>query len=170
MEAQQQTGNYIIPTFWKFSADYYPLCCCICNWENIRIVPKVIPPVLLCWPTSEIDDEGMEVEAEPSYPYAVTFCCYVTNGSRGAVWQNGTWQGSAYEAKVCHWIPPCKKNIAPTDIHQYLLNIYGLQTMAVSTVRRWVICSSCGGSRSSPMVHFCLFVCLFLQAWHASFC
>ena len=40
----------------------------------------------------------------------MTCCCSVTGGSRGAVWQNGVWHGSAYEAKGCHWIPPCRKN------------------------------------------------------------
>ena len=37
-------------------------------------------------------------------------CCCVTDGSRGEVWQNGVWCGSADEEKVCHWIPPCGKN------------------------------------------------------------
>ena len=57
--------------------------------------PKVMPPVLLNWPTSEAG--GMAVEAKPSHQYAVTFCCCETDGSRVAVWH-----GSAYEAKVCH--------------------------------------------------------------------
>ena len=42
--------------------------------------------------------------------FNIMFCCHVTDGSRGAVWQNGVWHGSAYVAKVCHWIPPCSKN------------------------------------------------------------
>ena len=52
----------------------------------------------------------MAVEAEPSQQYSVVFCCHVTDGSRGAVWQNGIWYGSAYEADVCHWISPCGRN------------------------------------------------------------
>ena len=52
----------------------------------------------------------MAVEAEPSHQYPITCCCCVTDGSRGAVWQNAVWHGSLYEAKVCHWIPPCGKN------------------------------------------------------------
>ena len=37
-------------------------------------------------------------------------CCCVTDGSRGAVWQNGVWHESADETKVYHWISPCGKN------------------------------------------------------------
>jgi len=28
---------------------------------------------------------GMAVEAEPSHQYSITFCCHVTDGSKGAV-------------------------------------------------------------------------------------
>jgi len=34
----------------------------------------------------------------------------MTDGSRRAVWQNGVWDESAYEAKMWHWIPPSRKN------------------------------------------------------------
>ena len=37
-------------------------------------------------------------------------------------------------AKVCDWIPPCRK-IAPTDIHRCLLNVYREQAVDISTVR-----------------------------------
>ena len=49
-------------------------------------------------------------EGELSHPYSLKFCCHVTDGSKGALWQNSIWHGSAYEAKVCHWIPACRKN------------------------------------------------------------
>ena len=52
---------------------------------------------------------GMAVEAQPSHQYSTTFCCCVTDGSRGAVWQNSIWHWSGYEAKMCHWIPLCGK-------------------------------------------------------------
>ena len=68
-------------------------------------------PVLWCWSTVWEEDVGdMAVEVEPSYQYSITCCCCVTDGSRGALWQSGVWHGSAYEAKVCHWIPPYGKN------------------------------------------------------------
>jgi len=67
-------------------------------------------PILLCWPrTSEADVGDMAVETEPSRQYSVIFCCHATRDSRGAVWQNGVWHGSAYEAKVCNWVLPCGK-------------------------------------------------------------
>ena len=46
----------------------------------------------------------MAVNTEPSYQYSITFCHYETDGSRGVVWQNDIWHGSAYEVKVCHGI------------------------------------------------------------------
>jgi transposase len=36
------------------------------------------------------------------------------------------------------------EKIAPNDIHQRLLNVYGDQTVDVSTARRWVACFSSG--------------------------
>jgi len=76
-----------------------------------RAAPKLMPLILLCWPTtSEANVVYMAVEVEPSRQYSVKFCCRATDDSRGAVWQNGVWHGSAYETKVCNWIPPCGKN------------------------------------------------------------
>ena len=50
----------------------------------MRAALKVMPPILLYWPTVlEVDVGGMAVEAEP------TFCCHATDGSSGAVQQNG---------------------------------------------------------------------------------
>ena len=55
-------------------------------------------------------------------PIFHTFCC-VTDGSRGAVWQIGVWHRSVYGAKVCHWIPPCRK--------------YGIR-WRLSTLAKWL--------------------------------
>ena len=50
----------------------------------MRGAPKVMPPILLCWPTtSEANVGGIAVEAEPSHQYSVTFCGCETGGSRG---------------------------------------------------------------------------------------
>ena len=119
----------------------------------MRDAPKVMPPIR-CWlTTSEVDIYGMAVDDEPSHKYSVTFCYHVTDGGRGAAWQNGIWHGSAYEAKVCHWIPPWGKIIAPIDSHWLLLNVYGDQTVDVRTVRCCVIHFSSDGSNSiSPLL------------------
>jgi len=80
-----------------------------------------MPPTLRCWPmTSEADVGAMAVEAEPSHQYPVTFCCHETNGSRGAIWDNGIWCGNVDEAKGCSWIPPCGKN--GTHWHSLMLS------------------------------------------------
>ena len=79
---------------------------------HMRASPKVMPPMLLCWYTmSEADVGGTVVEVERSHQHSTAFCCCVIDGSRGAVWQNGIWHGSAYEAKMCHWIPLCRRNV-----------------------------------------------------------
>ena len=97
--------------------------------------------VLWYWPmTSEADVGAMAVEVEPSHQYSVTFCCCVTDGSRGAVWQNDVWHGCADEARCATEFLHAEK-MAPINIHQHLLNIYGVN---VSTVRQWVMHFSSG--------------------------
>ena len=62
-----------------------------------------MPPVLLYWPTnSEVEAGGMAMEIKPSHQYFVTCYCHMTDGSRGAVGQNGISHENAYEVKVCH--------------------------------------------------------------------
>ena len=66
-----------------------------------------MPPILLCWTmTLEVDVDGTAAEAELPHQYSIIFCCPLTDGNSGTVWQNGIWHGSAYVAKVCHQIPP----------------------------------------------------------------
>ena len=36
--------------------------------------PKVMAPILFCWPTMSEADVGMAVEFEPSHQYAIPFC------------------------------------------------------------------------------------------------
>jgi len=43
---------------------------------------------------------GMVVVVEPSHQHSVTFCCHVTEGSRGAVWQNGVCHRSVWTRGV----------------------------------------------------------------------
>lgn len=46
-------------------------------------------PILTCLPTTlEVDVAGMAVDVELSHQYHITFHCHVTDGSKGAVWQN----------------------------------------------------------------------------------
>jgi len=54
--------------------------------KTTRAVPKLMPPILLCWlTTSEANIVDMAVEVEPSRQYSVKFCCRATDDSRGAV-------------------------------------------------------------------------------------
>ena len=74
---------------------------CVCDYVsvcvNLSAAPKVMPPLLLCWPKIPVADVGdMAVEVEPS------FKCYhhATDGSREVAWQYGFRQDSVSEAKV----------------------------------------------------------------------
>jgi len=50
-----------------------------------KATPKVMPPILLCWPTtSEVDVGDMVVKTEPSHQDSITFCCYVADDRREA--------------------------------------------------------------------------------------
>ena len=52
----------------------------------MRVTPKLMPPVLLCWPVIlEADVGDMAVEVEPFHQYSIKFCCRATDDSRGAV-------------------------------------------------------------------------------------
>lgn len=53
---------------------------------SMRAAPKLIPPILLYWSMmSGVNVGGMAVDVEPSHRYSVTFCCCLTDGSRGAI-------------------------------------------------------------------------------------
>ena len=58
----------------------------------------------------EADVGDMAVEVELFCQYSITFCCCLTDSSRGTAWQNGIWHGNVHEAKVWDWTPSCGKN------------------------------------------------------------
>jgi len=116
------------------------VCCVFCRvlWaivhksagclNNTRATTKVMPPMLLCWLLmSEVGVGGMAVEGEPSHQYPDAFCCCMTDGSRGAFWQNGVWHGSVYEAKVWNWTPLGGKICTYWHSSKFLLSVYGNQ-------------------------------------------
>ena len=113
---------------------------------------KVMPPILLCWPTMSVaDGGGMAVKVEPSHQYSISCCCCMMDGSIGAVWQNGVWHGNAYEEKGCHWIPPCEKNGTHWHSSTFVVclwrpNSEHEHSEVVS------VCFSSGDSRSPPSV------------------
>jgi len=75
---------------------------------------------------SEVDVGGMAVKVKPFHQYSVRFCCHVT----------------------LH-----VEKIAITDVHQCLLNIYGNQTVDVSTVRQKMAHFSGGDSKVKEKLH-----------------
>ena len=104
----------------------------------MRAELKVTPSILLCQPTtSEADVGGTAVQVEPSHQYSFTFCCHVTDGSRGAAWQDSIWHGSAYKAKVQDGTPSFRKSHL-LIFHWCLLNSDGDPTVDTSTMRQWL--------------------------------
>ena len=71
---------------------------------------------------SEVDVGGIAVEAEPSHQYPITFCCCVTDGNRGADVEVRMKQRCATE--FLH-----SEKVVPSDIHRWLLDIAGDQTV-----------------------------------------
>jgi len=134
----------------------FSLCC---------YVPEVMPPTLLCWSTmSEVAVGGMAVDVESSHQYSLTFCCCVTDGNRGAVWQNDVWHGSAYKAKDWNWIPLCGKS----GMHWHSLTCWTFMETQQWEWAQWnsewcisAVVVLTGG-------HLCW--CRFWQAWHAGSC
>jgi len=78
--------------------------------------------------TSEADVSGMAVEVEPSHQYSIMFCCCVTAEGQSDRMVHIK-QGSGIE--FLH-----VEKMAPIDTYWCLLNIYGDQTMDVSTVKQ----------------------------------
>ena len=51
--------------------------------------PKLMPPILLCWPTTpEVDVGSMVVDAKPSHQYSI--CCDARNSSRDQIVDEST--------------------------------------------------------------------------------
>ena len=110
-----------------------------------RATPKVMLPALFYWSIMKV------VEVEPSWQYSITFCCHMAGGNRRAVWQNGIWYVSEYEAKVVNWIPPSGKTNG-THWLKWLLNTDGNQTVNVNTLKWWMVYLSSGDSGSPPLM------------------
>ena len=94
-----------------------------------------MPPILLYW-SSGIHQRWCwwyGSRGWTSHQYSVTFCSCVTDGSRGAVWQNGVRHGSAYEAKVCYIEFLHVEKMAPIGIQWLSLNVSEDQTVDVSS-------------------------------------
>ena len=109
----------------------------------------------------------MAVEVELSHSYLLTFGCCVTAAERQSGRMASDMEAHMKQRCVTEFLHVEK--MAPTDIHQHLLNIYGDQTVDVSTVRQWVVCFSSGDSdvEEEPCLRQ---PCRFLQAWHAGSC
>jgi len=112
----------------------------------MRAAPKVMPPILICFPTtSEMDVGGMAVEVQPSHRCSITCCCHVTDDSWEEVWQNGAWHGCVYEPKVWNWISACGKT--PLTFTNACWTFMETK-QNVSTVRQWVVHFSSNSSYS----------------------
>ena len=140
------------------------------NW-TMRAALKVVPSVLLCWrKTSEVDVGDMAVTVERSHQYSVTCCCCATDGSRGAVWQNGVWHGSADESQACHWIRPFlwEKKCHPLTFRDvWLTSMEIKKRMGTRWSGGWCVLAVTLWHENKPLSRQ---PCRFLWAQHAGFC
>jgi len=156
--------NYLVIAQFQFSLMVTHFLVCLVKIWSTRAAPKVMPLILVCWITmSEVDVGGVAVVVEPSHQHPMTFCCCVTDGSRGAVWHNGVWRGSVYEAKGVElnssmW----KKQYQLIFLDACWMLKKTKQWMWAHWSRRWCV------SAVVTAGHFCC--CRFLQAQHAGSC
>ena len=148
---------------WRQSRAYQNEWAEILKAWSMRAALKVVPPILLCWPTVSKEDVGdMAVEAEPSHQYPIPLCCRVTDGSRGTIWHSGIWHRSAYEAKVWNWIPSCRKEWHPSTFTDSFWMFMGTKLWLWT---QWG--SECCISIVMTVTVGYLWLCTFLRAWNA---
>ena len=111
------------------------------NLEN-RVALKVMPSILLCIRAYEANVGGTAAEVEPSHWYSVTCCCPVQMAAEG----HSDWMVSdmgVHMEQRCGIEFLHVERSAAINIHWCLLNVYGHQTVDMSTVRWWVV-KCCG--------------------------
>ena len=114
--------------------------------DDKRIAPKVMPPILFYWPTrSEADVCCMAVVC---WTFLSMFCYILLLCNR---WKQRGSLTTWHLTWKCVWSKGVSLNsstqkMAPVNIYQCLLNVYGAHTVAVSTVRQWLVWFSSGNS------------------------
>jgi len=96
-----------------------------------------MPPILLYWCTLRQMLADVAVGVEPSHQHSFTFCCHV-------IAAEGQSDKMAFDIEACLKQKSRDESLhagkmAPTDIHQHLLNIYGDQTVDITAVRQWAV-------------------------------
>ena len=123
--------------------------------------PKVMPPILLCWPAASEANGGGNGSRGWTFlsvcHYALFLCDRWQQRSSVTkwclIWKNVWCKGVALNSSV-------QKKMVSTDIHLHLPNIYGDQTVDASTMRWWVVTVTVN----------CLRWCRFLQVQRAGSC
>ena len=134
--------------------------------QYARTAPKGMPPILWCWSMKpDADVGGMVEKVEPSYQYSITFCCHVTDGNRGAVWQKRCLTWKFTWSKGVPLNSSVKKKNAPIDIHWCLLNrtVETKQWMWAQWGSGWCFI----GVATATVGYLCW--CRFLWAWQVGF-
>ena len=120
----------------------------------MKATPKVMPPVLLYWPTVSEADVWWYGSRSWTFPPVFCYILFLCHRQqlRGSLTQHCvTWK--------CVWSrcvslnSSIQKKMAPIDTQWCLLNTDGDQTVGGSTARRWgVRCSSGDSDSSSPLL------------------
>ena len=108
------------------------------TYECTRAALKVMPPILVCCPTTSEADIGGTVEVQPFDQYSITFCCPVTEGKKRQL-DRMVSDVEVYMKQRCVTEFLHEEKMARTDIHQHLLNMDRDQTVDMNTVKPWVV-------------------------------
>ena len=137
--------------FYYFSYLIYSTCFSAAYLLYWRNAPQVIPPISLCWSMTSKASWWYGIKGWtllPIFHYMLLCGGWQQRGSLTewylmwkCVWNKSVSLNSSMQEKM-----------APTGIHQHLLNMYGDQTMHVSAVRWWVVLFSSDDSRSLLLI------------------
>ena len=139
---------------WQISIDItFSIIASDFSWYT-RAAPKALPLILLCWPMN--NRGGYWWCGSRGFPpisrYMLLSCDMAAEGHSDKMVSD--MEVHVKQRCVTEFLHAEK--MAPTDIHWCLLNIYGDQTVHVSTLRYWVVHFTGDSNSGSPlMVQIC---------------
>lgn len=108
----------------------------------MNAAPKVTLLILLSWPmTSDADVGDIVGGVEPSHQYSISLLLCDRQQQKGSLTecQTEVRTKQKHTTELLHG-----EKVAPTDIHQHLLNADRDQTADASSLRWWAVCFSSG--------------------------
>ena len=124
----------------------------------MRAALKVMPPILLCWPTRSswmlvVRQQRLNPPTNIPFHVVAVWQMAAEGQSDRMVSDMEVWMKQWGETEFLH-----AEKMAPTDPDQCLLNIYGDWTVDVSTARWWVVRFSSSNSDCGPPLLVQIFI------------